>query len=103
MVVKGRSGAGAIDDEWLPSAVMAAGFHVQQRNGRVWRTLTSPKTHAAATDLAERLRQGLEHLPHLPAPSVRVVSTDELAEQDRISRNAAEMLRRSPPHSINRP
>jgi hypothetical protein len=82
---------------------MAATFHVQQRDGRHWRTVTSRSTYAAATDFADELRHGLDALPHLPAPPVRVLTTDAIVEQDRISRKAAEILRRRPPWSVNRP
>jgi hypothetical protein len=43
------------------------------------------------------LRHVLDGLPHLPSPPVRVVSTEQLVEEARISSHAAELLRRWPP------
>jgi hypothetical protein len=84
---------------------MGSAFVVQQRDGRGsrWRTVTGESTHAVATGLADKLRHVLDGLPKLPAPPVRVIGTDELADEARISRHAAEMLRRCPPRSWDQP
>src|SRR3954451_5879375 len=84
---------------------MGSAFVVQQREGpgSAWRTVTGESTDAVATGLAETLRHVLDDLPHLPAPPVRVIGTDELADEARISSNAAEMLRRWPPKGWDRP
>ena len=78
---------------------MGLAFVVQQRDGRgwTWRTVSGASTHAAATGLADELRHVLDDLPHLPSPPVRVVSTEQLVEEARISSHAAELLRRWPP------
>lgn len=70
---------------------MESAFVVQQRDRRgwTWRTVTGESTHAAATGLADELRHVLDDLPHLPAPPVRVVRTDEIADEARISGHAA--------------
>jgi hypothetical protein len=84
---------------------MGSAFVVQQRDGRgwTWRTVSGASTHAAATALADELRHVLDDLPHLPAPPVRVISPDQLADEVRISGHATEMLRRWPPRSVTRP
>jgi hypothetical protein len=84
---------------------MGSAFVVQQRDGRgsTWRTVTGESTHAVATAFADTLGHVLDALPHLPAPPVRVIGTDELADEARMSGHAAEMLRRWPPKGWDRP
>jgi hypothetical protein len=55
--------------------------------------VSGESTHAAATGVADELQLELDNLPS-PAPPVRVVSTEELADEARISENAAVILRR---------
>ena len=62
--------------------------------------MSGVSTHAAATRLADELRQVLDDLPHRPATPVRVISTGELADEARISGHAAEMLRRLAPEGL---
>ena len=77
---------------------MSSAFYVQQRDERdwAWKTVSGAGTQLAATRLAEELRRAVDDLPHRPALPVRVVSAGELADEIRISRAAAEMLRRGP-------
>jgi len=77
---------------------MQSVFVVQQRDrqrGR-WTTVSGGSTHTAATGLADELRLELDNL-RSRAPEVRVVSTEDLAVEARISGNAAAILRRCPP------
>jgi len=103
-----EGGCVRIDNERIPStvdgpivqhraAVMQSVFVVQQRDrqrGR-WTTVSGGSTHTAATGLADELRLELDNLPS--RPQVRVVSTEDLAVEARISGNAAAILRRCPP------
>jgi hypothetical protein len=77
---------------------MRSVFVIQQRDGpgRTWRTVTGASTHAAATSLAVELQHELDELSSR-SPPVRVISTVELADEARVSSNAAEMLRRRSP------
>ena len=65
--------------------------------------MTGETTYAGAIGLADELRRVLDDLRHLPAPPVRVIGTDELADEARISKHAAEMLRRWPPKGWDQP
>jgi hypothetical protein len=75
------------------------GFVVQQQDGsgRTWRTVSGDTTLAAANGLADRLQHALDDLPHLPSPPVRVISTEQLDDEARIAKHAAELLLRGPP------
>jgi hypothetical protein len=77
---------------------MRSVFVVQQGDGPgwSWKTVTGASTHAAATRLADELQHELDELSS-QSPPVRVITTDELADEVRISGHAAEMLGRWPP------
>jgi hypothetical protein len=78
------------------AAPMGSAFVVQQRDGpgRTWRTVTGDTTLAAASGFADKLQHALDDLPYVPSPPVRVISTEQRADEARIRGHAAELLKR---------